>query len=125
MKNSGVGGCVYAILSATMRCCSSASIGCLEADQWHKCLFPTTHACRINSNKEGSRQTGRLVPPRRPRPYQTLPHVSIGDVTGLIELVHASGDRADLYQLGCDLQLEVDELLPLVDAADPLELADP
>ncbi|HEY7418206.1 MAG TPA: nitrate/sulfonate/bicarbonate ABC transporter ATP-binding protein [Ktedonobacteraceae bacterium] len=70
-------------------------------------------------------RTGRLLPPRPPRPYQTLPHVSIGDVTGLIELVHSKGDRADLYQLGRDLQLEVDDLLPLVDATDLLNLADP
>jgi NitT/TauT family transport system ATP-binding protein len=70
-------------------------------------------------------QTGTLLPPKPPRPYQTLPHVSIGDVTGLIELVHAKGDRADLYQLGRDLHLEADELLPLVDAADLLDLADP
>lgn len=69
-------------------------------------------------------QTGTLLPPRPPRPYQTLPHVAIGDVTGLIELVHTKGDRADLYQLGRDLQLEVDELLPLTDAADLLDLAD-
>lgn len=69
--------------------------------------------------------TGTLLPPKPPRPYQTLPHVEIGDVTGLVELVHTKGDRADLYQLGRDLQLEVDELLPLVDAADLLNLADP
>jgi NitT/TauT family transport system ATP-binding protein len=69
--------------------------------------------------------TGPLTPPKPVRPYQTLPHVAISDVTGLIELVHASGDREDLYHLGRDLQLEVDELLPLVDAADLLELADP
>jgi NitT/TauT family transport system ATP-binding protein len=69
--------------------------------------------------------TGPLLPPKPPRPYQTLPHVEIGDVTGLIELVHAKGDRADLYQLGRDLHLEVDDLLPLVDAADLLNLADP
>jgi NitT/TauT family transport system ATP-binding protein len=59
-----------------------------------------------------------------PRPYQVLPHVSIGDVTGLIELVHARGGHEDLYQLGRHLQLELDELLPLVEAADVLDLAD-
>ncbi len=69
--------------------------------------------------------TGPLTPPKPARPYQTLPHVAISDVTGLIELVHTSGDREDLYQLGRELQLEVDELLPLVDAADLLNLADP
>jgi NitT/TauT family transport system ATP-binding protein len=59
--------------------------------------------------------TGPLTPPKPAQPYQTLPHVAISDVTGLVELVHASGDREDLYQLGRDLQLEVDELLPLAD----------
>ena len=68
--------------------------------------------------------TGHLTAPKPPRPYQTLPHVAISDVTGLIELVHTKGDRADLYQLGRDLHLEVDDLLPLVDAADLLDLAD-
>src|SRR5579872_3163975 len=70
-------------------------------------------------------QTGKLLPPRPARSYQTLPHVEIGDVIGLIERVHVKGDREDIYQLGRDLQLEVDELLPMVDAADLLDLADP
>jgi NitT/TauT family transport system ATP-binding protein len=67
-------------------------------------------------------QTGQLVPPTRA--YQVLPHVSIGDVTGLIELVHTKGDREDLYQIGRHLHLELDDLLPLVEAADLLGLAD-
>ncbi|HZU68716.1 MAG TPA: nitrate/sulfonate/bicarbonate ABC transporter ATP-binding protein [Ktedonobacteraceae bacterium] len=67
-------------------------------------------------------QTGPLV--RSTRPYQVLPHVSIGDVTGLIELVHTKGDRDDLYQLGRHLHLELDDLLPLVEAADVLDLAE-
>lgn len=69
-------------------------------------------------------QTGVLQPPKPPRLYQTLPHVDIGDITGLIELVDASGGREDLYQLGRDLHLEVDDLLPMVEAADLLDLAD-
>lgn len=70
-------------------------------------------------------QTGKLQPPRPVRSYQTLPHVEIGDVIGLIERVYVEGDREDIYQLGRDLQLEVDDLLPMVDAADLLDLADP
>jgi NitT/TauT family transport system ATP-binding protein len=70
-------------------------------------------------------QTGKLAPARPERPYQSLPHAGIGDITGLIELVHTKGDRADLYQLGRDLQLEADDLLPLVEATDLLDLADP
>ncbi len=68
-------------------------------------------------------KTGALAPPA-PKPYQVLPHVAIGDVTGLVELVHARGGREDLYQLGRHLHLELDELLPLVEAADLLDLAE-
>ena len=66
--------------------------------------------------------TGPLVVP--PRHYQVLPHTGIGDLTGLIELVYAHGGRDDLYDLGRRLHLELDDLLPLVDAADLLGFAD-
>ncbi len=66
--------------------------------------------------------TGRLAPP--PQYLQALPAVEIGDLTGLVELVHSLGDRVDLYQIGRELQLEVDEVLPLVEAVDLLSLAD-
>ncbi len=56
--------------------------------------------------------------------YQGLPHISIGDLTGLIEMVHARGDRVDLYQIGRELQLEFDELQPLLETADLLGLGD-
>jgi NitT/TauT family transport system ATP-binding protein len=69
------------------------------------------------------------APPARPglaptQPYQTLPHVPVGQVTGLVERLHAQGDRADLYALGRELQMEVDDLLPLVQAIDLLGLGD-
>ncbi len=67
-------------------------------------------------------KTGPL-PSARPRAFQALPHVSIGDVTGLIELVNTHGGRDDLYQIGRLLHLEVDDLLPLVEAAELLGLA--
>lgn len=67
-------------------------------------------------------KTGQLVLPAQ-RPYQVLPHVAIGDVTGLIELVHARGGREDLYQIGRHLNLEIDDLFPLVEAADVLGFA--
>ena len=69
-------------------------------------------------------QTTGSIPAVKPRPYQILPHVSIGDVTGLIELVNARGGREDLYQIGRTMQLELDDLLPLLEAADLLDMAD-
>ena len=67
-------------------------------------------------------KTGQLVSPAQ-RPFQVLPHVSIGDVTGLIELVQLRGGREDLYQIGRHLNLEIDDLFPMIEAADILDLA--
>ena len=67
-------------------------------------------------------KTGQLALPAQ-RPYQVLPHVAIGDVTGLIELVQLRGGREDLYQIGRHLHLEIDDLFPLIEAADILGLA--
>jgi NitT/TauT family transport system ATP-binding protein len=68
-------------------------------------------------------KTGPLVPHLR-RAFQILPHVAIGDVTGLVELVQTRGGREDLYQLGRLLQLDVDDLLPIVEATDILDMAE-
>ena len=50
------------------------------------------------------------------RPYQVLPHARIDDIIGLIAHLDESGGRQDLPVLARDLQLEVDELLPVVEA---------
>ncbi|MGZ3611657.1 MAG: AAA-associated domain-containing protein [Ktedonobacteraceae bacterium] len=68
-------------------------------------------------------KTGPLVS-HPTRAYQLLPHVAISDVTGLVELVQTRGGREDLYQLGRHLHQEVDDLLPLVEAAGILGLAE-
>ena len=50
---------------------------------------------------------------------QSLPAVRIGSVAGLIELLE---DRqGDLYRLAQELQLEVDDILPIVEAAQLLD----
>ncbi|HKS70625.1 MAG TPA: nitrate/sulfonate/bicarbonate ABC transporter ATP-binding protein [Ktedonobacterales bacterium] len=71
--------------------------------------------------------TAPIPKPRVPRPaqpFQTLPHVSIGELTGFIERLHTLGGREDLYELADDLQLEADDLLPLAEAANLLGFAD-
>jgi NitT/TauT family transport system ATP-binding protein len=40
-----------------------------------------------------------------------------------MERLHAEGGRSDLYRLGADLQLELDDLLPVVEAAETLGFA--
>jgi len=47
-----------------------------------------------------------------------LPHVRVGGISGLLELMHEQGDGLrDIPLLAERLQLEVDDLLPLLDAA--------
>jgi len=55
--------------------------------------------------------------------WQPLPHAPIAMVFGLLEhLRDASGGREDLYKLGGPLGLELDDLLPVTEAAKQLGL---
>lgn len=49
-----------------------------------------------------------------------LPAVRIGSVAGLLNFIDEEG--IDLYRLGQTLQLDVDEIYPIVQAADILQL---
>ncbi|MFF3228471.1 AAA-associated domain-containing protein [Nocardia suismassiliense] len=53
---------------------------------------------------------------------QPLPDASVGGLAGLVELVYANGGRADLPDIADELNFEIDDLLPLVDAAEMLGL---
>jgi NitT/TauT family transport system ATP-binding protein len=59
-----------------------------------------------------------------PTPINTpLPDVSPGGLTGLLEILAARGGRDGLAEIADDLSFEVDDLLPLTDAAVLLGLA--
>jgi NitT/TauT family transport system ATP-binding protein len=49
-----------------------------------------------------------------------LPYASVGGLAGLLEILDAQGGRADLPELAHQLTFEVDDLLPLTDAAEML-----
>jgi NitT/TauT family transport system ATP-binding protein len=51
-----------------------------------------------------------------------LPIASVGGLAGLVELVYARGGKVDLPDIAADLNFEIDDLLPLVDAAAMLDL---
>jgi NitT/TauT family transport system ATP-binding protein len=53
-----------------------------------------------------------------------LPEATVGGMSGLLEILEARGGRDDLPKLAQDLSFEVDDLLPLVDAAQLLGLAE-
>ncbi|UWZ82334.1 ABC transporter ATP-binding protein [Occallatibacter riparius] len=62
-------------------------------------------------------QTGRKVRDQRQMKYQMLPHARPGGMAGLLELLLDKGGRDDIYRLADDLAFEIDDLLPIVDAA--------
>jgi NitT/TauT family transport system ATP-binding protein len=53
-----------------------------------------------------------------------LPHASVGGLAGLLEILNAHGGREDLPELAQLLTFEVDDLLPITDAAELLGFAD-
>ncbi len=52
--------------------------------------------------------------------YQMLPHARPGGIAGLLELLIDHNGQDDIYRLADDLGFEIDDLLPIVDAANLL-----
>jgi len=49
--------------------------------------------------------------------YEMLPHARPGGVSGMLELLTDRGGQEDLYHVAEDLHLEVDDLLPILEAS--------
>jgi NitT/TauT family transport system ATP-binding protein len=60
---------------------------------------------------------GPRIRDQRQMRYQMLPHARPGGIAGLLEPLIDKGGRDDIYRLADDLALEIDDLLPIVDAA--------
>jgi NitT/TauT family transport system ATP-binding protein len=54
---------------------------------------------------------------------QMLPHARPGGITGLVELLMDRGGTEDMYHVADDLHLEVDDLLPIIEATTLLGFA--
>jgi NitT/TauT family transport system ATP-binding protein len=52
-----------------------------------------------------------------------LPHARPGGVAGLLELLKDRGGKEDIYHIANDLKMEVDDLLPFIEAATLLGFA--
>jgi NitT/TauT family transport system ATP-binding protein len=62
-------------------------------------------------------QAGKKVRDQRQMKYQMLPHARPGGIAGLLELLIDRGGRDDIYRLADDLAFEIDDLFPIVEAA--------
>src|SRR5215471_12381079 len=60
---------------------------------------------------------GRPVRDQRQMHYQMLPHARPGGIAGLLEILLDHNGKDDIYRLADDLAFEIDDLLPIVDAA--------
>jgi NitT/TauT family transport system ATP-binding protein len=61
-------------------------------------------------------QLKKQAAPIRPSRYQMLPHARVGGIAGLIELLHDRGGREDLFRLSEELVMDVEDLLPILEA---------
>ena len=58
------------------------------------------------------------ITPGLPGQMVKLPDAAINRMAGLLEKVNEEGGRHDLYRLAQDLTLELDDVLPVVEAAE-------
>ena len=58
--------------------------------------------------------------PGQPGATRRLPRALLNQLAGLVEKLSDEGGRADLYKIGGGLSLELDDLLPIVEAGDLL-----
>jgi len=63
-----------------------------------------------------------IAPGAKP-PHQVLPHARRGAIAGLLELLNDRGGKDDLYRVAEELRMEVNDLLPIVEAATLLSFA--
>jgi NitT/TauT family transport system ATP-binding protein len=54
--------------------------------------------------------------PMRTSKHQMLPHARVGGIAGLVELLHDRGGREDLFRLAEELVMNVEDLLPILEA---------
>jgi len=90
-------------------------------DTAFQALVDKVYASVAGTTQPGAEDLGTA--PGQPGPTSRLPSARINGLAGLMEKLSEDGGRADLYRLAHELHLELDDLLPLVEAADLLGFA--
>jgi NitT/TauT family transport system ATP-binding protein len=76
---------------------------------------------RVYAAVAGKTEPGQLgVAPGQPGKKQLLPKARLNALAGLVEKIAADGGRADFYRLGADLVMDLDDVLPIVEAGEVL-----
>jgi NitT/TauT family transport system ATP-binding protein len=96
---------------------------------WARPDFPTKSICIVTHNIEEAvllatdKTVADYPQSKTGGPLATLlPEATVGGLAGLVEIVYAHNGQTDLPDLASELLFEVDDLLPLVDAASLLGL---
>jgi len=79
------------------------------------------HIYRVMTNPQAP--VGDLPASPSSNRFPMLPHTRAGGISGLLEIINDRGGREDLPKLAGELRLEIDDLLPAVDAAAMLGFA--
>ena len=71
-------------------------------------------------NQTPAERQARQRDQERQAHYQMLPHARPGGIAGLLEILIDHNGKDDIFRLADDLSFEIDDLLPIVDAANLL-----
>ncbi len=71
---------------------------------------------KLNKSVSSSKENGE-------KPIQ-IPDAHVGVMSGLLELIDDNGGKMDIYQLGGDLMMEIDDLLPNIEGISMLNFAE-
>ena len=82
---------------------------------------PDPSRCGPGDRTRPSASSARPVRDQRQMKYETLPHARPGGIAGLLELLIDHKGSADIYRLADDLAFEIDDLFPIVEAAQLLD----
>jgi NitT/TauT family transport system ATP-binding protein len=83
-------------------------------DYIYKTLTKPEHEISVPSAVSAGSANGRS---RERTKFQMLPHARPGGIAGFMELLADRDGRDELYKMADDLAIDVDDLLPIVDAA--------
>jgi NitT/TauT family transport system ATP-binding protein len=78
-----------------------------DAETTAEIIVPTGGIKQVLKKQEAPVRTAR---------YQMLPHARVGGIAGLLELLHDRGGREDLFRLAEELVMDVEDLLPILEA---------